>query len=172
MPNKIDLTGNRYGRLTVLSEAGRGKHGHVLWLCRCDDGPEKIIRGNSLRTGDSKSCGCLQKQRVSEANKTHGLTGTRAYKNMMEQKRDARKLNQTPQLTKEEQHRIEILYQWAQELPGIWHVDHVIPLDKDGLHHPDNLQLIPAKQNMSKNNKDPEEFYGRQYKFLCEENNQ
>lgn len=81
-------------------------------------------------------------------------------------KRRARKLNQTPSLTNEEKHRVELLYRWAQDLPGNWQVDHVIPLNLGGLHHPDNLQLIPAKQNAQKSNKDPREFYGRFHNFL------
>lgn len=52
-----DLTGKRFGRLTVLEEAGttNGRR----WLCRCDCGEEKIVYGNSLKRGTTKSCGCL-----------------------------------------------------------------------------------------------------------------
>ena len=65
---RIDMVGKKFGRLTVLKEVGRNKYGHVLWLCMCDCGIEKIINGSSLREGFSKSCGCLRKE----------LTGKRA----------------------------------------------------------------------------------------------
>ena len=58
----IDMIGKRFGKLLVLSEAGRDKHRNILWLCRCDCGKEKIISGSSLRSGLTKSCGCLARQ--------------------------------------------------------------------------------------------------------------
>jgi hypothetical protein len=57
----IDLTGQRFGRLTVLSLAGRDKEQKLLWLCRCDCGSEKIISRHNLRQGASKSCDCSRK---------------------------------------------------------------------------------------------------------------
>lgn len=75
MRKRIDLTGQRYGRLIVLKEVekeGRGRH----FLCRCDCGNEKVIRMNQLRTGKTKSCGCYNKERVTEAN-LKDLTGHR-----------------------------------------------------------------------------------------------
>lgn len=59
--NVIDLTGQKFNRWTVLSYEGNGK-----WNCRCDCGTEKIVSGDSLKRGQSKSCGCF---RV-EVNKT------------------------------------------------------------------------------------------------------
>jgi len=63
----IDLTGNRYGRWMVLERTGNDKRGRARWLCRCDCGNEKIVAGASLRSGASRSCGCLQKERASRA---------------------------------------------------------------------------------------------------------
>ncbi|KKN59909.1 hypothetical protein LCGC14_0537340 [marine sediment metagenome] len=76
-------------------------------------------------------------------------------------KRRAMKLRQSPQLNQEEKHRIETLYRRAQKLSGDWHVDHIRPISKGGLHHPDNMQLIPANENLRKGAKYPEEFYGK-----------
>ncbi len=71
---KIDLTGMRFGHLTVLGEGGR-KHSEVAWLCRCDCGKEVIVTGYKLRSGATNSCGCLR----SENGKKHALdlTGQR-----------------------------------------------------------------------------------------------
>ena len=88
-------------------------------------------------------------------------------RNAIRARRKSRKLKLTVSLTKQEQEDIKILYKWAQILPGSWNVDHIMPLKLGGLHHPDNLQLIPFKQNMQKGFKDPKEFYGRFYTFLC-----
>lgn len=53
----VDETGNRHGKWTVLSHAGRGPQPGTYWLCLCDCGNEKYIRGIELRSGNSSSCG-------------------------------------------------------------------------------------------------------------------
>ena len=63
----IDEIGNHYGRLTVLEEAGRDQSGNVLWFCQCECGNTTVVRGSSLRTKETQSCGCLQKERASES---------------------------------------------------------------------------------------------------------
>lgn len=56
----VDLVGQSFGRLTVISISGRDKWGRVTWLCKCDCGVEKIVRSNNLRTGNSTSCDCYR----------------------------------------------------------------------------------------------------------------
>lgn len=63
----IDRVGNRYGRLTVLSKAGADKHRRIMWLCQCECGKTVIVRGGSLQSGGTQSCGCLRNERVREA---------------------------------------------------------------------------------------------------------
>lgn len=58
----IDLTGQRFGRLVVIGKEPNDKWGHVPWLCLCDCGKEKIIHGSHLKSGHTKSCGCLLKK--------------------------------------------------------------------------------------------------------------
>lgn len=65
MANPIDLTGKRFGRLTVIRRAPNNKDGRAMWLCRCDCGNERIIMGKCLRNGHTQSCGCLNKDIVS-----------------------------------------------------------------------------------------------------------
>lgn len=60
MPKHKDMTGLRFGRLTVLSRAGNNASGNILWLCRCDCGYEKTVPGSELRRGKIRSCGCLR----------------------------------------------------------------------------------------------------------------
>jgi hypothetical protein len=54
----VDITGQRFGRLIVLGRADK-KGSHVMWYCQCDCRKETIIAGDRLRTGKTKSCGCL-----------------------------------------------------------------------------------------------------------------
>lgn len=55
---RIDLTGQRFGRLTVI-RYDHSEHDGAHWLCKCDCGNEKVAAGYSLRSGNTKSCGCL-----------------------------------------------------------------------------------------------------------------
>ncbi len=64
--SKLNLVGQRFGRLVVLKEFGSDKRGNILWLCKCDCGNEKVTRGERLRAGVTKSCGCFNKERVRE----------------------------------------------------------------------------------------------------------
>lgn len=60
--NTIDLTGKKFGKLTVLAISDeRGKRNQVKWICKCDCGKKHVVTGESLRNGKSKSCGCLKK---------------------------------------------------------------------------------------------------------------
>lgn len=58
MGRRVNLMGQRFGKLTVVGDAGRAPDGCALWLCRCDCGGEKIATGKNLRRGDTVSCGC------------------------------------------------------------------------------------------------------------------
>lgn len=69
----MDLTGQRYGKLTVIREDERKGYTR-RWLCRCDCGNEKVVAMHNLRTGHTTSCGCVQRERTSEANSSN-LTG-------------------------------------------------------------------------------------------------
>ena len=83
MARFIDLTGQRFGRLTVIARAPNGKGGQARWLCRCDCGEEKEIRGDHLRLGFIQSCGCLQHESEVKnglASRTHGKSKTRLYR--------------------------------------------------------------------------------------------
>lgn len=54
-----DLTGQRFGRFTVIGFA-ETRSGRAYWLCRCDCGNEKTVRGAHLMSGDTISCGCYR----------------------------------------------------------------------------------------------------------------
>lgn len=83
MAKREDLTGQRFGRLVVQERLPKND-GHVSWwLCKCDCGNVKQVRGSCLKRGDTKSCGCLSRELASERGKSllrkHGWYGTRLY---------------------------------------------------------------------------------------------
>lgn len=77
-----DLTGQRFGSLTVIGRAPDmpGKHPRVMWFCKCDCGsPLKAIRGQHLRNGKIISCGCVGARHSREAKIKHGEAHSRLY---------------------------------------------------------------------------------------------
>ena len=69
MPKKIDLTGQRFGRLTVIQDTSERKCGCVIWYCSCDCGNKVRITSGNLINKSTKSCGCLQKEIASKTGK-------------------------------------------------------------------------------------------------------
>lgn len=57
----VDMAGQQWGRLLVLSIAGSGDGG-IRWLCRCECGTERVFRGYLLRRGVTRSCGCITRE--------------------------------------------------------------------------------------------------------------
>ena len=80
----INLKNKRFGRLTVVCFGYKNKTRESYWLCKCDCGNEKYIRGASLRGALTKSCGCLRdeylKKELTTRNTTHGMRYTRLYR--------------------------------------------------------------------------------------------
>lgn len=58
----IDLTGQRFGRLFVESRAPNNKRSEAQFNCLCDCGARKVVRSTNLRSGETKSCGCLKSE--------------------------------------------------------------------------------------------------------------
>jgi hypothetical protein len=72
-----DFSAVKFGRLTVIEQAGK------IWLCRCDCGQLRFVASNSLKTGNTKSCGCFQKDQAAafcRIRTKHGQTHTKEYK--------------------------------------------------------------------------------------------
>ncbi len=79
MPAIIDLTGKRFGRLTVI-EKSESKNGFASWLCECDCGEKCVVCGRALRIGKTKSCGCLRRETTAKTRKKHGKKNSRLYR--------------------------------------------------------------------------------------------
>lgn len=91
MANLIDMTGQRYGRLVVLSCAGRSLQGKAKWNCLCDCGKELIVHACPLRDGRTRSCGCLRNETTRRMFTTHGLRSTLRYHMLHDAKKRAQK---------------------------------------------------------------------------------
>lgn len=75
---RLELTGQKFARLTVLGSApdmffGAARKPRTAWRCRCDCGKETVVVGTALKMGSSKSCGCLSREKAAARQLKHGL---------------------------------------------------------------------------------------------------
>lgn len=81
--NAKDLTGQKFGRLTVIKKAEniRTAKGKIItrWICKCECGKETTVRAGQLVIGKTQSCGCLRYERLKETNTKHKMSKTKLY---------------------------------------------------------------------------------------------
>ena len=70
-----DLTGQQFGRLTVIEQAASRPKSQARWLCQCQCGGEVVTDSWNLRNGFTTSCGCLQVERTRDSAATHATWG-------------------------------------------------------------------------------------------------
>jgi hypothetical protein len=154
----VDLTGKRFGRLTVVRQAGTVRNGEKgrgkTWLCICDCGKEKISRGQVLTHagGGKYGCGCFGFQERSKSQKTHGKSGTPIYKVWVGVKRrtvgrgneHSRKFYKGVSLCPE-WHNFEPFYRWASSRwkKGL-DIDRI---DTTKGYSPENCRFVTRKEN-------------------------
>jgi len=78
MPPVINLIGQKFGRLTVLERIKNTKP--IRWKCLCACGNVTMLRGDTLKDGNAKSCGCLKKEVASKQMTIHGMEGSSEYR--------------------------------------------------------------------------------------------
>ena len=151
---KIDLTGQRFGRLVVIREYGRTKGGKVTWLCRCECGAETVVTSDHLRNEHTQSCGCLQRERST----THGCTNEpwyHTYKAMMQR---CGHFEGAPEcdlcLYRDRGITVCELWQKSPLAFGDWLSAHgwhkglqIDRIDNDKGYSPDNCRVVTPKEN-------------------------
>lgn len=86
---RFDLSGQKFGRLTVVSRGPRGNTRHARWECECECGARTIVYGFALRAGETRSCGCLMRD-VLRARRGERRTGSTSYRTTHKRVRAAR----------------------------------------------------------------------------------
>jgi hypothetical protein len=79
LKQRLQLTGQRFGRLLVLEESGKVGRA-IAWRCRCDCGAEPVVVGHNMKSGLVRSCGCLRREMASTKTRRHGMTDTDEYR--------------------------------------------------------------------------------------------
>lgn len=75
----IDLTGQKFGRLTAERISGEKYRGQIKWVCRCECGNTTTVVAQSLKNGNTRSCGCLHNEQATQENTKHGCCHTHLW---------------------------------------------------------------------------------------------
>lgn len=154
---KVNIRGQKYGRLTALHPMeGLGTEGRVMWMCQCDCGIRLIRDSNKLRTGNTKSCGCLISERTAERNQTHNQSYTNTYRIYHAMITRTRNPNTTA-WKRYGGRGIRVCYRWLSsfetfrrdmgDCPPGYSIDRI---DNDGNYEPSNCRWIPLAENSRK----------------------
>lgn len=161
MNKLIDLTGKRYGKLTVIKRAEQNHVSpcgtvSVVWVCQCDCGNIVLVLGKNLRSGKSTNCGCIRKINLPKSRRTHGDSRNcrlyRIYHDM---------INRCKNPNTENYHRyggrgISVCDEWLNSYEKFrnWALlngytdnltlDHI---NNDGNYAPDNCRWVTHKEN-------------------------
>lgn len=187
MAVKIDLTGQKFGRLTVLEIAVDEPGKKKKWKCRCDCGNECIIAGSNLRSGHSTQCLECGYEATKASRIIHGKTGTKLYKvwRAMLNRCENQKSKSFPNYggrgikVSTEWHDPTVFFTWA-ESTGYTEGLEIDRIDTNGDYEPENCRWVKriVNANNKRNNKlighngeaktlaEWSRFYGVSYKNL------
>lgn len=152
MPPAIDLTGKKFGRLTVLHRVENNKHGMAVWMCKCDCGVKRTVVSQELRNGSTKSCGCLRSETTRVSHTVHGFRYHPVYDVWSNMKtrclsdnknyggRGIKICNEWLDITN--------FIKWAEE-NGWKQGLQIDRIDNDGNYCPENCRFVTSKENIN-----------------------
>lgn len=153
MRSKKNLKYERFGRLIAVEPTEKkDSNRNIIWKCVRDCGNITYVSSSELNSGNTKSCGCLQKDIQRELHITHGLTGTKEYKKTQNRRR--REL----ELLYDSEYGIELEQELENFFPSCvicgstdyLENDHVIPLSKGHGLVPGNAVVLCREHNRTK----------------------
>jgi len=167
MPVMLNLKGQRFGRLIAIEPTIKRAHSYIVWLCRCDCGALIEVNSYQLKSGKTRSCGCLQKETRQEngkANIIHGDRGsgrpTRLYRIWIGIKNRCYNPNE-PMFKYYGGKGIKVCDEWknnylafkAWALANGYRDDLTIDrINPDGNYCPENCRWLPLSENVRNGN--------------------
>lgn len=158
MSRRIDITGKRFGRLTVLKIVGCNKWREAMWLCRCDCGNEISVASNNLRRSHTQSCGCLQREATTKSNTTHGKRKTKLYSVWNTMKARCFNCNSKSykdyggrgiKVCDEWKNNFQAFYNYVSKLPHFCEEGYTLDrINNDGNYEPNNVRWATRKEQV------------------------
>lgn len=181
MSKLIDLKGQKFGRLLVIERAENKvfKSGSISaqWVCKCDCGKKIIVLSNSLRKGNTKSCGCLHDELFLENKKKHtkhNKSNTRLYNIWTGMKQRCHN-SKSPKYHIYGNRGIVVCDEWKSSFEKFynWAIEHgyennltIDRIDNNGDYEPNNCRWITCKGQANNVRKNLIYNYNGQYKTL------
>lgn len=170
-----NIKGQKFNKLEAIERKGKDKYGNYLWTCACDCGNKIQTTVSHLRSGNTQSCGCYQKQKVQEIFSKHNLKGTRIYTIYQNMKERCYNSNHPAYkyyggkgvAIAQEWHSIEDFYQWA--LNNGYQDDLTIDrIDGTKNYCPENCRWIPMRDQAKNQTSNINITYRGETKILAE----
>lgn len=154
---KHDMTGERFGRLTVTTYAGKAPNGHTLWECKCSCGAFVTVSRSNLISGRQVSCGCKRREQAGMINQTHGGRNSRLYSiwcNMITRTTNPKGTayhrygGRGVKMCEEWRNNFEAFRDWALA-NGYTEELTIDRIDNDGGYEPDNCRWVPWSEQFN-----------------------
>lgn len=179
MDKFIDLTGQRFGRLIIIKRLSNNKYRSAMWECKCDCGKTIKVTTSHLKSGHTKSCGCLSKERISKLMYKHGLSKNPDFFRLMNIRKGMKNRcynSHNDRYLDYGGRGIKVCDEWMDKENGTlnfynWAINHgykegltIDRIDVNGNYEPDNCRWVSIKkQNNNKRNNHYIIYDGKRY---------